>query len=86
MTSQITCKVNQLRKNIDFLTLRKRSSISFEQEKIIWIIWEGGLTKEPRASTLLATGLVGVDLGIRRCFTVQFERCFRLMEYISVIS
>ena len=31
MTSQITCKVNQLRENIDFLTLRQRISISFEE-------------------------------------------------------
>ena len=31
MTPQITCKVTQLRENIDFLTLRKRISISFEE-------------------------------------------------------
>ena len=31
MTSQIMCKVNQLRENIDFLTLRQRIGISFEE-------------------------------------------------------
>ena len=31
MTSKITSKLNQLSKNIDFLTLRQRIGISFEE-------------------------------------------------------